>query len=202
MAIAGYLETYIAQVSTAALESHPSLLFGGSTAIDGAIFLKKNPQYDLYPYTEDLVRGDWQARISAYRTFFGTCPFEQHTSDLEKLRKLRNDTGHSFGRDIKSMRFASTSTVERLKAVPDKTIQGYLALAEAVADAIEKQLGKAYVGQYELIKLYHLWIRAPVARPPELKLLARQFSLHVRELTMNGYGIESAMRLIAYYRSL
>ena len=40
VAICGYLETYMAQVATAALESSPALLFGGGTGIDGVGLLK------------------------------------------------------------------------------------------------------------------------------------------------------------------
>lgn len=201
IAIVGYLETYIAQVSTAALESCPSLIFGGGPKIDGAIYLKNNPKYDLYNYVEPLVRGDWQARISAYNRLFGTCPIEAFLTPLERLRKLRNDTGHSFGRDIGSMNFAPTWLVQNLPKIGDADFQGYLKTVESVASAIEGHLAPI-VGQYELIKVFHRWLPTAGAPRPSEKTLAKAFSVHINALTGNPYGKGPAIHLIRYYDAI
>jgi hypothetical protein len=202
MALTGYLETYIAQTATSALESSPSLIFGGGPPVDGAAFLKKNPKYDLYSYVEPLIRGDWQARISAYSRYFGPCPFTAHLSELERLRKLRNDTGHSFGRDIESMRFAASSLVAPLPHIKIKDIQTYLGVVEAVAKSIEAHVAKPYIGQYEIIKVLHRWL--PTAKTPgiAMKVLGTNFSRHVKNLTLARYGKQAAIDLIHYYNSL
>jgi hypothetical protein len=201
IAIAGYLETYIAQVSTAALESRPSLLFGGGPKVDGVVYLKTNDKYDLYKYTEPLVRGDWQARISAYARLFEHCPFEASIGSLEQLRKLRNDTGHSFGRDIESMSFAPTWLVQKLPSIKDEHIQKYLKTVDAVASVIESHLAPV-VGQYEIIKVFHRWRLTPNAPLGDAKCLAKAFSLHINKLTGNPYGTIPAIELIKYYSSL
>lgn len=201
MAIVGYLETYIAQVSTAALESCPSYIFGGGGYIDGAIFLKSNPKYDMYRYTEPLVRGDWQARASAYKALFGTCPYIEFISQLEQLRKLRNDTGHCFGRDIESMSFAPRWLVQRLPRITDNAIQGHMKIIEDVAMAIEVHLAPS-VGQYEIIKVLHKWLPTVPSPRPGIKLLAKSFSCHINDLTGNAYGKGPAVELIKYYLNL
>jgi hypothetical protein len=188
MAIAGYLETYIAQVATSALESSPSLVFGGGVFADGAAFLKINPKFDLYSYAEPLVRGDWQARMSAYSRYFGNCPFTSQLSPLEKLRKLRNDTGHSFGRDIKSMKFAATSLVTALPKIGEPEIQSYLAVVEDVAQSIEKHLASTYIGQYEILKLLHRWLPQAKTSGIAQKVLAQQFSRYMKKCTLESYG--------------
>ncbi len=202
VAIAGYLETYIAQVSTAALESCPSLIFGGGPKVDGAIYLKNNPRYDLYPYTEGLTRGDWQSRISAYKKLFGACPFEPSLATLEELRKLRNDAGHSFGRDIKSMSFAPKWIVEKLPSISDTKMLSFLSLVDSVAENIEEQLASTYVGQYEIIKVFHRWLPTASISIAQRKELAKAFSVHLNDITANCYPKQKAMGLIAYYASL
>jgi hypothetical protein len=202
VAIAGYLETYIAQVCTAALESCPSLVFGGGPKVDGAVYLKHNPKYDLYGHTESLTRGDWQSRASAYRHLFGSCPYENSIGELESLRKLRNDAGHSFGRDIKSMKFSGTWIVEKIPKISDQRLLGFLALVEKVASAIESQIAATYVGQYELVRLFHFWLPSAKASVNWPKVLAREFSCHVNDLTKNNYGKPRALGLIKYYCQL
>lgn len=67
VAICGYLETYLAQISTAALESSPALIFGASSlAVDGTALLKAGNKYDFYQHVVPIVRGDWGARSAAY----------------------------------------------------------------------------------------------------------------------------------------
>lgn len=201
VAIAGYLETYIAQIATAALESSPSLVFGGGPKVDGAQFLKHNKKYDLYSHTESLTRGDWQSRISAYKKFFGSCPFEHRIKDLEKLRKLRNNAGHSFGRDIKSMKFAGDWQVKKLTKIEDKKIELFLELVETVAESIEEQIAEKYVGQYELVRAYHNWIKT-VKNPLNngKTPLHKKFSSHIYDMTSSSYP--AAKQLIKYYNDL
>jgi hypothetical protein len=201
IALAGYLETYIAQISVAAFESTPSLIFGGGPKIDGAIYLKYNHKYDLYDYSESLTRGSWQSRISAYKNYFGSCPFEQHISDLELLRRLRNDAGHSFGRDIKSMKFAQAWEVKKLKKIPDEKIMHFLMLVEDIANSIDEQIAETYVGQYEIIKVYHNWF-STLKNKSHLnqKEIAKLFRTHFHQLTSAVYL--PAKKLIPYYESL
>lgn len=85
VALCGYLETYIAQASTAALESNPAIVLGGGPRIDGAIYLKNNPSYTMFPHVTDLVRGDWQARAACFLKLFGSCPHSPYIGDLERL---------------------------------------------------------------------------------------------------------------------
>ncbi|MEZ9702480.1 hypothetical protein AB4455_25195 [Vibrio sp. 10N.261.46.E12] len=202
VALAGYLETYIAQISTAAFESTPSLILGaGSSKIDGATFLKHNSKYDLYSHSESLTRGDWQARASAYKGFFGSCPFEDRISKLEELRKLRNDAGHTFGRDIKSMKFAQGWEVKKLSKISDKKIMGFLELVESVANSIDEHIAKEFVGQYEVIKVFHQWLPTVNGfKKQGRKVLSKEFKRHFFDLTSGVY--RPSLKLIDYYYAL
>jgi len=199
--IAGYLETYIAQISASAFESSPSLIFGGGPKIDGATFLKHNSTYDLFSYTESLTKGDWQSRISSYKKYFGSCSFENRISDLEKLRTLRNDAGHSFGRDIKLMKFAQSWEVKSLPKITDKKMALFLELVQTVAFEIDKQVAETYIGQYEVIKLYHIWLLSNNnIRTRGRKVVVKEFKKHFYNVTSSIYG--DGFDLYDYYKKL
>lgn len=199
IALCGYLETYIAQVATAALESCPALVFGGTTQVDGTLLLKAGNSYDFYSHAEPLVRGSWQARTSAYARLFGHCPFVGEVGRLERLRALRNNAGHTFGRDIKLMRFSESSLVQPLPKISDTEIKEYLELVNTVATATETHLGNTYVGSYEVVRLFHTW-RANL-KPPlgNLRQLARAFSIYFNSVTENPYGVARSEALARYY---
>lgn len=199
IAICGYLETYLAQIGTAALESCPALIFGGSAQVDGVILLKSGNTYDFYSHTEPLVRGDWQARVSAYERLFGACPFRNEIGRLERLRALRNDAGHSFGRDIKRMRFSESSLVQSLPRISDEDVHAFLELADGVATSTESHLGIAYVGSYEIIRLFHNWRASLNPAPSSIRTMARQFSYYINSVTDNPYGGRAGEELIRYY---
>ncbi|MBL0612278.1 hypothetical protein JD508_18800 [Aeromonas jandaei] len=199
--LAGYLETYIAQVATAAFESSPSLILGGGPKVDGATFLKHNSKYNLYSHSEPLTKGDWQARASAYKRYFSSCPFSAYISELEWLRGRRNDVGHTFGRDIKSMHFAQGWEVKKLADISDKDIMNMLNVIESVANAIEKDIAKEFIGQYEVVKVYHQWISTQ--KEPykyNLKQTSKLFRRHFYTLTSGSYT--PSIRMINYYNSL
>ena len=202
LAVSGYLETFIAQIANAALESNPSLVFGGGMRVEGAVFLKRNAKYDLYEYVEKMVRGEWPKRIRAYRKHFANCPFERYKNDLEELRKLRNDAGHTFGRAIKSMRFAAGSLPSKFPKVSDRKLQLFLAVAESVAMLVENHLGPSEVGQYEIIRLLHHWLPTNRSSGIARRSLARAFTKYITSVTGNGYGIDRAVELIDYYDAL
>ena len=199
VAICGYLETYLAQVSTAALESRPALVFGGRAEIDGTVLLKAGNTYDFYAHAEPIVRGNWQSRISAYSRLFGQCPFAAEVGRLERLRGLRNDAGHSFGRDIKSMKFSESCLVQPLPKISDEDIQGFLELANTVAAATELHLGSTYVGSYEVVRLYHSWRTSLAPANAGHATRSRHFSQYFNSVTQSPYGRDRFGKLVQYY---
>ncbi|SMC21001.1 hypothetical protein SAMN02745857_01101 [Andreprevotia lacus DSM 23236] len=203
IAICGYLETYIAQVATAALESRPALIFGGSAQVDGTTLLKLNNTYDFYSHAEHLVRGDWSARISAYTRLFGSCPYANQVKKLDQLRKLRNDAGHSFGRDITKMRFSESSFVQPLPKISNEKIKEFLDLAHTVSQLADNHLGPSYIGSYEVVRLFHIWKKElKNYMPLNQRELAQEFSRHFNSVTGSQYGKQRAEALIRYYNTI
>lgn len=155
LAVAGYLETFLSNICGAALESCPAITFGGGREIDGIALLKNRPGYCFADKIEPIVRGVWTSRVNAYKKLFTTCPFEQHISQLEQLRLLRNNAGHCFGRDISMMTRPDTAQVVKLTKLTDARLIKFLNLAEVIAIDVEAQLGCGYVGNYEIFRFYH-----------------------------------------------
>ena len=107
MAMSSNFETYLSAVISLAITSDPGVLVGASQAVDGIDLIKRQKnKIDPTEYVTACTKGDWNSRISAYEGIFGQVPPELKTncSDLNKIRVLRNNIGHSFGRDLEKSR--------------------------------------------------------------------------------------------------
>jgi hypothetical protein len=200
LAIAGYLEMFLAQICSAALESCPAIIFGGAREVDGLALLKARASYGFFSHVEPIVRGEWGARVSAYKRLFGACPFESRVSELERLRRVRNNAGHCFGRDIERLQRAESAIVERLERISDDRLVKFLVLAEEVATVVERQLGPAFVGAYELLRLYHT-SRARIHAGVGRRERADVFSKIVNDTIGSPCGKDYGEALIAAYEN-
>ncbi|MDC0687716.1 hypothetical protein POF53_08980 [Mitsuaria sp. RG] len=142
-----------------ALESDVGVLFGASKRIDGIEIIKHGGAhpFDFEDKLTSCTKGDWASRISAFEKIFGKAPqiLKNNISDLERLRKLRNNVGHSFGRDIQASRAHNVIDIkdmERLKR--DKTTE-YQTLIYGVSRAIDRQLLVNHIGEYQTLFFYH-----------------------------------------------
>lgn len=108
MSISSNFETYLATVVDLALSSDPGVLLGNSHTIDGISLIKKSKPVcvDYNGYVVNITKGTWHSRINAFERVFGSVPSEliKNVTLLEDVRKLRNNVGRAFGRDIESTR--------------------------------------------------------------------------------------------------
>ncbi|MFK5976575.1 MAG: hypothetical protein QM493_08715 [Sulfurovum sp.] len=159
MAISANLETYMATVIKLALESDIGILFGASQKIDGIEVIKKSTKYpfELDEKIISCTKGDWSARISSFEKIFGTSPIvlKENISSLENIRKIRNDIGHAFGREIESSRKHNTLTSLDAHRVKKEKVIKYLKLIFAITRAIDKQLMAHHIGEYQTLHFYH-----------------------------------------------
>ncbi len=159
MAMSSNLETYIATIIKLALESDVGVLYGANRKIDGASILKhgKSQPFDFEEKVISCTKGEWGSRVAAYERTFGVVPdkLKDNISTLERIRKLRNRVGHSFGRDIEKSRnhdAIDIMPIEKLRR--DKTIE-YQSLIYGVAKDIDRHLLEAHVGEYQTLYFYH-----------------------------------------------
>lgn len=159
MAMSANHETYISSVVALALESDPGVLFESPKSIDGAMLLKKG--VSEYSFKKDVIisvtKGDWNARISAFRKVFGSVPtaLEAKLGELEKIRNLRNKLGHAFGRDINDSRNHEVKHIESMENLSDVKLEKYQNTIWSTSKSIDKYLLKTHIGEFQAVAFYH-----------------------------------------------
>lgn len=153
------LETYMATAIRLALESDPGLIFGSSKVIDGVILLK---QQQIYKYEFDVeimncTKGDWQSRISGFEKLFGHVPAKiiDNISELETVRRLRNNVAHAIGRDIEDSRIHGVKKVLPIEKISNGRTNKYHTIIRQVAKSIDELLLRNHIGEYQAIYFYH-----------------------------------------------
>lgn len=158
LTIASNLETYIASVVRLALESDPGLLLGTPHAIDGAYVMKhrKLGALDLRTYIEGCTKGSWSSRLATLQRVFGACPtvLQNMCSDLEKLRIVRNDFAHAFGRNIDEARRTGTLAILPMEKMTRKKTERLRMLVLQGARSLDKVLLSSHIGEFEAVSFY------------------------------------------------
>ncbi|MDK9558268.1 hypothetical protein QQF73_11610 [Marinobacter sp. M216] len=159
MAMSSNLETYLSTVIKLALESDVGVLFGAKRRIDGIEIIKhgRSQPFDFEDKIVSCTKGEWGSRVNAFKKIFGQAPevLESNISRLEKLRKLRNNVGHAFGRDIELSRSHNViDAMDMHKLKREKTLE-YQKLIYGIARAIDKQLLNDHIGEYQTLYFYH-----------------------------------------------
>ena len=159
MAISANFETYISTVITLALESDPGVLFQSSKSIDGIEILKNGGRKNIFigDLITSITKGDWNARISAFKKIFGNIPpvLDVKRGELEKVRVLRNNIGHAFGRDINESRNHEVKKILKMENLSDTVLKKYQQIIWDTAKDIDKYLLKNHIGEFQAIAFYH-----------------------------------------------
>ncbi|EKP0309972.1 hypothetical protein JGK42_003916, partial [Aeromonas veronii] len=210
MAMSANLETYMATVISLALESDVGVLYGASQRIDGMEIVKygREQPFEFDNYIIGCTKGDWHSRIAYFEKIFGSCPLvlEENIKSLEALRKLRNNVGHAFGRDIDASRQHDTIEISKMASLKrEKTIE-YLKLIFRVAKEIDKQLFVNNIGAYQDLLFFHKL--KPTLKHGD-KIKAREMGNHAAILkkSLNSHTAKPAGKtyckgLISYYEGI
>jgi hypothetical protein len=159
ISISGNFETYFASVISLALKSNPGVLFGASKMVDGISILKTGigTKLDFDLQILQCTKGDWNSRIVSFERIFGFAPdiLRRKITLLEQIRKLRNNVGHSFGRNIAEAReHAFKKIIPTETLTREKTYQ-YQKLLWSTAKSIDIYLLENHIGTYQSLSLYH-----------------------------------------------
>lgn len=175
VSLSSCLEVYMRTIVSCAIESKPGALIGVCSAVDGVSLLKADSsKYKVgtwkYPYSRQvnmICQGTWADRIRNYRILFGRVPkyIEDKQSELDRLRNLRNNIAHNYGR----RRPHEDSSVPTFDAMPSESISHeklikYMQLVYDTVQAIEEHLYKEYIGSYEIIKHYIMFCPSRIKR--------------------------------------
>lgn len=199
-----YFEIYTRSVCSMALESDPSALLGLRGEIDGTKILKHVTKYNRYDETKQFVDGDWSKRIGNYRKVFGSAPsrLEDFQGELQKMSNLRNSFAHKFGR--------SDSFSDTMEHLSQDRLQKYWGIVDEAALSIDEHLGRAYIGEYETIRFYHIWANDSRAAKTEYHITpprrntdrARNLAEALGNLFGRHPGVLFCAQLVDYYNSL
>ncbi len=157
LAISGYFEVYLKTVASLALESDPGVTSGATQRIDGCLLLKHSKTYSRLGDTVQVVVGEWPARISAYRKLFQSVPefLLQNEGELERMRRLRNEAGHTFGRSMDEGDYRSKVDAVPVTRLSLDRLKRFLNLILGAAKAIDSHLVRNHIGAYEMVYFYH-----------------------------------------------
>ncbi len=206
------LEVYLRGILSLALESKPGVVFGDKDAFDGARLLKyknetmkyNNTTYSFYKYIEKIVVGEWTNRCNAYKEIFSDIPetIINNLGELEKLRNLRNNMAHYFGRDKKVYENPILFDKEPIIRISHKSILKYFKLIKDVVDSIDNHLYKDYVGSYDILKCYMLHYKDIENKKMKVGEKAKWLQKLVGHGGLKIVGTEYYKNLMKYFESL
>jgi hypothetical protein len=205
VAILSNLETYMATIIPLALESDIGVVFGVSRRIDGIKILKhgKETPFDFKDIVITCTKGTWDSRISAYERAFGKAPkyLKNHVSELDKMRNMRNNVAHAFGREIEASRKNGNINTLPIERLSRERLLKYQAIVWKTTKAIDTHLQNFHIGEYQALLFYHelyLTLNHNVhqsMRAVELKKKIGQFGIEAQ-------GKDFCKGLVAYYESI
>jgi hypothetical protein len=210
MAISSNLETYLAKTIHLALESDIGTLYGVSKRIDGVEILKHSA-FNNFNFEDKVIsctKGEWGSRINSFNKLFGSAPaiLTDNISSLERLRKLRNNVGHAFGREIEETRKHDVISAPKIsKLTRDKTIY-YMKLIHAISKELDKQLLVNHIGEYQIIYFYHS-LKDSLSKGDPIPERERGNHIAVLKKQIGRFGASSVGKnfckeLIEYYDAL
>jgi hypothetical protein len=205
VAISSNFETYLATVIPLALASDVGTLYGTTRKIDGVQILKHGhaKAFDFEEHVIACTKGNWSSRLAAYEGYFGRSPkfFSSNVSALEKIRAIRNNVAHAFGRDIEASRNQQEVKTLPIQHLSRESLLRLQKIVWVLAKAIDVHLHRFHIGEYQALVFYHgiyPVLRAdlhPSARAIELKKRIGSFGAAPA-------GKEFCKGLVQYYEAL
>jgi hypothetical protein len=201
VAINAYMEIYLRNISTLAIESNPGLIIGAPGAIDGVTLLKSRPGYNYAEYAVHFTKGDWNTRIQHYERLFGVAPetLKAYAKELNELRKMRNGVGHSFGRSTDDYETGLQTELKPMMRLSEDRFGFWLRMADEVTAAIDEHLKRKHIGQYEMLLYYHTWLGRKAEKGKRSKSDAAMLREAIREDTEETMDLDYIRGMIDYY---
>ena len=198
-------ETYIATIIPLALESDIGILFGTSKKIDGISILKygKKEPFDFDNIIINTTKGDWNSRLSTYGNTFGCIPryLGENIGNLEKIRKIRNDLAHAFGRDINKSRDKFILKSLPIKNLSKEKFLKYQNIIWKSALEIDAHLTNFHIGEYQALLFYHnLYSELNQTSHPSIR--AAELKKKIGQYGDLAAGKKFCKGLVKYYESL
>lgn len=198
LAQAAYFETYIASILRLVFDSDPGLIVGASHHIDGVRQLKFGAVIDNKITEMHLInctKGTWQSRISAIHGLFGHTfdSLMNYCGDLEKLREIRNDVGHAFGRSISSSQNYGSPSIQPMTKVSEKMVTKYFRIINEIVREMDLYLMMNHIGNYQ--EFHYLHNKYAKSALPDENTYKTDLTAHAHEV----YSLQFCKWVISYY---
>ncbi|WP_156150548.1 hypothetical protein [Pantoea sp. BL1] len=205
VSIMSNLETYMATIIPLAIESDIGVLYGISNRIDGIEILKHNKKkpHGIEEIVTSCTKGTWGSRVNSYQKVFDRIPkyLEGHISELDKMRNLRNNVAHAFGRDIESSREKGVLSILPSEKLTRVKLLEYQSIVWKVTKAIDAHLYNFHIGEYSRVLFYHNLQSEidPSRHPSEKAMLLKKAIGRFGDVAA---GKEFCKGLVNYYESI
>lgn len=153
---ASSFEMYLGHVARTALASDPLAQYGNPRALDGVCLIKGGVELPYEDVVQGLTKGDWNSREAKFCTVFGVGLLEvrDKKSELEAIRKTRNEFAHGFGRNL-AIPEPGDLTRSSSSKLTEENLKKYLGIISSAAKSIDRYLMDNHIGFFEVIKVYH-----------------------------------------------
>lgn len=194
-------ETYIASILRLVFDSDPGLIVGASHHIDGIRQLKLGTVIDNKITEMHLInctKGTWQSRISAINSLFGYSfnSLSNHCGELEKLREIRNNVGHAFGRSINLSQNYGSPTMLPMNRVSEATVKKYFKIINEVVRELDCYLMQNHIGNFQ--EFHYLHNKYLGLALPDENTFRAELTAHAKEI----YSSQFCKWVILYYDNL
>jgi len=181
------------------------LLLGSSQSIDG-IYVLKYGSFSRLDYDSHVVactKGDWGSRISSYEKLFNSSPpqIKANIADLEAIRKLRNNVGHAFGRDIEEARKHAKKSIIPIEALSRERVIKYQRLLWKVAKSIDKHLLFSHIGEFQALNFYHSMYDG-LRKDVHASIRAMHFKKQLGQSGVQTAGKLFCKQLVSFYEAI
>jgi hypothetical protein len=152
---------------------------------------------------EVITKGEWNSRLASLAKIFGNVPTSilAHVSILEKIRKIRNEFAHGFGREL-AVASPSDPETKPIRSLSQQTFVKYIGTISRFAALIDRFLLPGFIGNFELIHYYHEWKLKPKDTRDAQYEPVRAFKRSLHRDLSTPVSTEFCRELIAYYESL
>lgn len=205
MSICSYFETYIASIIKECIESDPGLVYGCPHVIDGIKLKKMNVLIRKDEVEQKIIsctKGDWNSRIVYLQRLFADIPniLISSISDLEKIRLLRNDVGHAFGRDIENAHKYDAIKITPMRRISIGSFNKYRFLINRIVKELDKFLMARHIGNFEPLLHYYQIYESIKDEDKGTKMIKLKKSLGSEVETL--ITKEQCRGIIKYYEAL
>lgn len=203
--ISSNFETYLSTVIPLALSSDVGVLYGIPHKMDGIEILKNghDQPFDFKDIVISCTKGEWSSRLAAYEKAFSKSPhiFSSNISSLDAIRRLRNDVAHAFGRDIEASRNHQEIKTLPIKSLSRERLLKFQSLVWKIAKAIDVQLHKLHIGEYQAVLFYHE-IYHELNKDVHPSMRAMELKKRIGSFGTTPAGKEYCKGLVNYYEAL